>query len=579
MEVLDAPPIPADSSTAAIDASLQMLESRKTEWARLPVAQKTDLLERLKGRIDDAAGRWVTAASRAKGLPEGSPLRGEEWASGPWATVAYLDPLIRTLRHAADGTLGELVEGKTRQRPDGQTIVRVLPDGLYDHLLFSGMSVDVWQQPGVTPETLPETMAVFYDETEPEGKVSLVLGAGNIASIPPLDTLYKLYAEGQVVLLKMNPVNSYLGPVFEEVFQDFVAAGYLRFAYGGVDVGTYLTRHDRIQEIHVTGSAETHDAIVFGTGADGAARKAADDPEIDKRVTSELGGVSPCLVVPGDWSEPDLRYQAENVATQKTHNGGFNCIATQALVLPEGWAQRDAFLSAVRSTLAGLPGRTPYYPGAGDRIDKARTRLDADGGSPTHTAVAEVEPDDEYAFQTEFFSNALAVTDLPGGGADEHPADWLDRAVDYVNDDVVGTLGMTILVHPKTLTAMGDRFWDAVARLRYGTVGVNVWSGVGFLIAQASWGAFPGHDRDDIQSGSGVVHNALLFDRPQKSVVQGPFAPFPRSLLLGETHTAPKPIWFVTNDQAETTARRLTHFAASPSPLKLPGIFAAALRG
>jgi aldehyde dehydrogenase (NAD(P)+) len=71
----------------------------------------------------------------------------------------------------------------------------------------------------------------------------------------------------------------------------------------------------------------------------------------------------------------------------------------------------------------------------------------------------------------------------------------------------------------------------------------------------------------------------LLFARPQKTVVKGPFAPFPRSILLGEKHTSPKPLWFVTNKTAETTARRLVRFAAQPSPLKLPGIFAAALRG
>ena len=579
MDTPDAPPIPADTSRAAMDAALDMLASRKTEWARLPIARKIEMLERLKGRIDEASGRWVTAASRAKGLPPGSPLRGEEWSSGPWATVAYLDPLIRTLRHAADGTLAELVAGKTRQRPDGQTIVRVLPDGVYDHLLFSGMTVDVWQQPGVTPETLPDTLATFYQQADPDGAVALVLGAGNIASIPALDTLYKLFAEGQVVLLKMNPVNSYLGPVFQDAFADFVSAGYLRFAYGGADVGAYLTRHDQVEEIHVTGSAQTHDAIVYGTGDEGAARKRRDEPEITKRVTSELGGVSPCIVVPGDWSEPDLRFQAEHVATQKTHNGGFNCIATQALVLPQDWPQRDAFLDEVTGVLAALPGRDPYYPGATDRVDAARDRLGADGEGHSHTAVAHVDADDAYAFETEFFANALAVTDLPGGGPDEDPADWLDRAVDAANDRFMGTLGITILVHPRTLDRMGERFWDAVARLRYGTIGVNVWSGVGFLIAQAAWGAFPGHERTDIQSGIGTVHNALLFDRPQKSVVQGPFAPFPRSLLLGETHTAPKPIWFATNDQAETVARRLTHFAASPSPLKLPGIFAAALRG
>ena len=584
MEVaLDAPPRPSDSTRDEIDAALGALAARKTEWARLPIPEKVALLDRLRERIDAAAGRWVTAASRAKGLPPGSPLRGEEWSSGPWATVNYLGPLRRTLEHAHAGTLADLVEGKARQRHDGQTTVRVLPDGIYDHLLFSGMTVDVWMEPGVTPTALPQTMATFYDEDEPEGAVALVLGAGNIASIPPLDVLYKLYAEGQVCVLKMNPVNSYLGPVFEEVFAEFVDRGFLRFVYGGADVGEVLTGHDLVDEIHVTGSGRTHDAIVYGGGAEGAARKGRDEPRIAKRVTSELGGVSPVLVVPGDWSEPDLDFQAEHVATQKMHNGGFNCIASQVAVLPRDWPQRDAFVHAVRRVLRELPDRPAYYPGAGDRVDALRAAYPetAERLGPTgaRTLVADVPPDDAYAFTEEVFGGALAVTSLPGGAADEDPGDWLDRAVDFCNDDLAGTLGMTVLVHPRTLRRLGERFWDAVARLRYGTVGVNVWSGVGFLVAQASWGAFPGHTRDDIQSGAGVVHNAYLFSRPQKTVVQGPFAPFPRSLLLGETHTAPKPVWFVTNETAETTNRRLTHFTADPSPLKLPGIFASALRG
>ena len=579
---MTAPPRPADSDPAHLDAALADLRAHATEWARLPVYRKIEMLEGLKPRLQAVAGRWVTAASRAKGLPVDSPLRGEEWSSGPWATVNYVDPLAETLRHVERGTLSELVEGKVRRRPDGQTVVRVVPDGVYDHLLFSGIEVDVWQEPGVTPESLPREMAGFYRERDPEGAVALVLGAGNISSIPPLDVLYKLYAEGQVVMLKLNPVNSYLGPVLEEAFAEFVEAGYLRFAYGGADVGALLTAHDAVDEIHITGSAQTHDAILFGTGPDGAARKAANDPVLDKPMTSELGGVSPCLVVPGDWSEPDLDFQAENVATQKMHNGGFNCIATQVLVLPEAWPQRQAFTDAVRRTLAGLPDRPAYYPGADDRVAQARDaypEAEALGPTGARTLVPDVPPDTEYALSEEFFAPALTVTTLPGGHGDPDAGDWLDRAVDFCNERVAGTLGMTILIHPRTLRHLGDRFWDAVARLRYGTVGVNVWSGVGFLIAQGSWGAFPGHTRDDIQSGAGVVHNALLFDRPQKTVVKGPFAPFPRSLLLGEVHAAPKPIWFVTNDTADTTMQRLTHFTADPSPLKLPAIFASALRG
>ena len=144
----------------------------------------------------------------------------------------------------------------------------------------------------------------------------------------------------------------------------------------------------------------------------------------------------------------------------------------------------------------------------------------------------------------------------------------------------MSTLGATILIHPRTIRQIGrDRLEDILAGLRYGTIGVNIWSGAGFLLAQGTWGAHPGHARDDIQSGTGVVHNSYLFGRPQKTVVYGPFAPFPRSLLLGETHTAPTPLYFVTNETAETTARRVTEFATAPSPAKLPAIVASALRG
>jgi aldehyde dehydrogenase (NAD(P)+) len=573
---------PPDSTPAEIEAALAVLGDRKTEWARLPIPRKIALLDDLRTRTDRVAARWVEAAAHAKGLPEGSPLRGEEWATGPWALLNYLGPLRRTLSAVHEGARETLLAGKVRQRPDGRTLVRVLPDGGYYRLLFSGLTADVWMEPGVTPASLPHAMASFYDVQDPEGAVAAVLGAGNIAAIPALDVLYKLYAEGQVCLLKLNPVNAYLAPIFGEAFGAFIEAGYLRLAVGGADVGHLLTRHRRVDEIHVTGSAATHDAIVYGTGAAGAERKRRDAPEITKRVTSELGGVSPVVVVPGAWSATDLAFQAAHVAAQKMHNGGFNCIATQVLVLPEAWPQRAAFVEAVRAALRDLPDRPAYYPGADARLaalcaayPDAAERL---GPTGARVLVSDVPPGaDEAAFTDEVFGPALAVTALPGGADDV--ADWLDRAVAFCNTRLAGTLGMTLLVHPRTMRRLGDRLWDAVAGLRYGTVGVNVWCGVGFFVAQASWGAFPGHTRADIQSGTGVVHNALLFDRPQKTVLRGPFAPFPRALALGERHLAPTPLWFPTNRTAETTARRLTRFAARPRLRALPGIVASAFRG
>src|SRR5205814_2720761 len=195
----------------------------------------------------------------------------------------------------------------------GQIVVDVFPNSLFDRLLLSGFSAQVWMQPGVTRDNLAEHTASFYRRASPKGQVALVLGAGNIASIAPLDVLYKMFAEGMVCVLKLNPVNDYLGRFFEEIFASLSASGFIGFAYGGADVGAYLVAHDGVDEIHITGDHRTYDAIVFGTGEDGSKRRQHDKPVVGKRVTAELGNVSATIVVPGPWSDADIAYQAEHV--------------------------------------------------------------------------------------------------------------------------------------------------------------------------------------------------------------------------------------------------------------------------
>jgi aldehyde dehydrogenase (NAD(P)+) len=579
------PKSPPETDPATLDRMLAELHARRDAWAAAPIARRLELLDGLRTRAAAVSGRWVAIAAYSKGIPIDSQLRGEEWASGPLSVINYLNRLRRTLEHVAAGTLRELVDGRVRRGPDGRTIVRVIPAVTADRLLLSGFEVDVWMRPGVPPDAVPDRMAGFYRRAHTAGGVALVLGAGNISAIPPLDVLYKLFAEGRVVILKMNPINSSLGAVFEEMFEEFVREGFVRFAYGGAEVGRYLVEHETVEEIHLTGSAATHDAIVFGVGEEGRIRKERDEPRVVKPVTSELGGVGPVVVLPGPWSDEDLAYQAENVASMKMHNAGFNCIAGQVLVLPDEWSGSDPLIHAVRKTLREISDRPAYYPGADERMEAvsaayagAAERL---GPSGSRLLIPHVPHDreEEHAFGAEFFGGALAVTRLPGGGEDEAVADYLDRAVDFCNRRLYGSLGMSILVHPRTAAALGSRLEEALGRLRYGTIGINVWSGAGFLIAEASWGAYPGHSRNDIQSGAGVVHNALLFDEPEKTVVRGPFAPFPRSVKLGERHGSPKPFWFVTHRTAERTARLLTEFAATGSRSRAMEAIFAAYRG
>ena len=170
---------------------------------------------------------------------------------------------------------------------------------------------------------------------------------------------------------------------------------------------------------------------------------------------------------------------------------------------------------------------------------------------------------------------ALAQTYLPG----ENPKDYLLNTIKFCNEKLWGTLGANIIIHPKTIRELGPDLENIIAELKYGSIGVNTWCAMAFLTAECTWGAYPGHTINDIQSGNGVVHNTRLFDSPEKTVVYAPFSPFPRNLLKGELHMFPKPPWFVTNKQAHNVARRFTYFQAKPGPLHLPGLFFDALRG
>ena len=563
--------------TQILDKELAALQSNKERWARLPMVEKNDYLDQTIKRTVKFAEDWAMAGSKAKGLDPNSPLSGEEWIGGPYAFLNWMQYMKKTLQKLNSGK-SSIDNLKISERPNGQTVARVYPNNFFEKLILSNSYIDVWMMEGVTPKNLEDSVALFYKKHNPNGRVSLVLGAGNVSSIVPLDIFYKLYAEGEVVMIKMNPINDYLGPIFEKIFVPFIENGFIKFAYGGGDVGAYLTHHDDVETIHITGSGRTHDVIVFGGGEEGQRRKSKNRPVLNKPITSELGGISPTIVVPGPWSNADFKFQAENIATQKLQNAGHNCIATQVLIMPEEWIGTEKLLDEVEKTITNAESRPAYYPGAEDRQNAARQHpkakvLDSGVG---RTIIYDVDTHlDEPCFTDEYFSPVLTTVSISG----KDPAAFLLEAVKFANEKLDGTLGANIIIHPKTIKVHKAALDSAIADLKYGGIGVNTWCALAFLGAGAAWGAYPGHTLDDIQSGNGVVHNAFLFDKPQKTVATGPFRNFPRSILSGDLHMAPRPPWFVTNKTAHKTAERLTYLIGTGNLLSLPGIFTSALRG
>lgn len=572
---------PADAAMAECEAALRDLAGGRQAWAETPVAARIALLRQVREATFAVAAGWAEEAARRKLIPAGSPLAGEEWLSGPYAVLSACDGLIATFA-GIDGK--HYLDALPRRRlAGGQLALKVMPRTIWDRLLFSGISAEVWMQPGIGEADLPRHAAVAYDRPpgERQGRVALVLGAGNIAAIAPLDCFQKLFCENQVVLLKMNPVNDYLTDWLRAALRPLIDAGALRIVRGDGRVGAWLCEHPLVDEIHITGARATHDAIVWGAGAEGVANRAAGRRRNARPITSELGAVCPTIVVPGPWSKADIRFQAEQIATQKLHNSGFNCVACQVLILPEGWAGNAPLLAELARVMVRAGRRPAYYPGAAARLAGFAAQagpvqaLDRGPDAPACLLADFDRGDAGWQAETEIFAPALSVKYLPA----TEPASYLDAAVAFANDRLYGTLGANLLIHPKTRRQIGARFETALQRLHYGCIAINAWTGLGFLLAAVPWGGFAGATLQDVQSGIGTVHNCLLLEATERAVVEAPWAPFPRSLLSGRPTLLPRPPWFVTNRRQDRTARLLTCFLYRPRWWKLPAIVWSALRG
>ena len=560
-----------DAERARLDAAIDELRTGSALWEQLTLPQRRTLLRRIRAAVVAVAEEWADVASTSKGLEPGHPLRGEEWLSGPYAALVALDAYIETLGALARGA-SPLDGLRIDEAPGDRVRVHVLPTAPIDRLLLSGYTGEVWLQPGVTAAEATRTAGLGQLPGAPAGGVGLVLGAGNVTAIPFLDVLYELLAFNRVALLKVNPTQDDLVPVYERALAPLIGAGLLRIVRGAGDVGAYLTAHAGIDHVHITGSITTFDAIVWGTGEDAAQRRESGVPKLTTPITAELGGVSPIIVVPGEWSDADLRFHAEHIATMRLYNSGHNCIAGQVVLLSADWPQREAFLAALAEAYDAAPARPVWYPGAPARVDDAASahpgaaRL-GDGSR----VLIHAEAADARALQTtEYFAPVLGVVELPGLGQD-----FVDAAVRHANDELAGTLGANVIVDPATQASLGDGFEQAMAELRYGTIAINAWTALGFLTPTCTWGAFPGGTLADAPSGIGIVHNARLLDQVERSVVRGPFRPFPRSAAPGNLGAGgrlsvlPKPPWFVSARTGAAVSEGLTRFRMDGNPLRL----------
>ena len=540
-----------------IDRFITTLRTKSKEFNSISNLQLASMLEETISNIKEVSFFWATICSDNKGTTK-TPAEGEEWLGGPFASVLATQYYIKSLTNDDD-----LKEKKYNSEENSY---KVFPNNFTERITFPFIDAKVIFNKSMSFDDINKYRG-FSKRYDIDPSITLVLGAGNFSSIPYLDVLYHLITRKSVILLKLNPVNEYLKPVFEKVFRNFIERGYIIVTTGNIDESKYMASHPGINHIHLTGSDKTFEDIVYGRELTEKERKSKSLTKINnKPITSELGNVTPIIIHPGKWSTSDIKYQARKIVTAKLNNNGFNCIAAQVVVLPDGWGQTDTLIKFVKHYMSKAKERKAYYPESIERLEK----LEKDKGYERVNALSCVTPHltreikayskfeiDEVWSSTIYFKK-IEYTSVE---------DFANKAIDYCNDELWGNLGVSVIIkdHDRKFNKHITNLY--IEKLNYGTVAVNEWAAIGYIIPQLPWGGFPGNRDNDIQSGQSVVHNSMLFESPLKGVVNTKFR---ISRIID-------PPWFATNKRARRLFKNLTYYQINNTNINFLKLIFAAL--
>jgi len=524
----DTSPPPPDL-THRIDGLCATLAAGAARHATRDAAARGRLALECAARVADAADAWVDAAVAVK--QGGVTARAEEIATGPLVTLRLLLLTARSLARIARGDLPRTARpprlchaaaGRPRGA-DAATLVAVdvMPDReLFDPLIFRGQEAVVrCVNPGGL-EAFDRSWRREAEERPRAGGVAVVLGAGNVTGLAAADAICQIFEHGRAVLLKLHPLHAPLEPVLGTAFRPLVEAGLLGIVVGGAECGRAAVAAPRVTHVHLTGGQAAFDALVWG-GADPRGSGAV--PLLHKPITCELGNVTPWIVVPGRYTRTQLACQADTVAASIVNNTSFNCIATKLVITARGWPQREEFLALVARRLAGQPARPGWYPGAAAAWEAVTgRRVPSDGTLPWVLRTGIDAGRDRDWVAREWFVPVAAETAIE---ADDIEA-FCTRAGGVVHG-LPGSLAASVTI-PATLPPRDRQRADLFAEhLEYGLVAVNGWSALGYSLATAPWGGFPGGTLAAPGSGIGRVHDPLLLPLVHNTIMRSPLAVWP----------------------------------------------------
>ena len=512
-------------------------------WAATTAIERLHFLEAVRENMQRYAEELAASDAAMK-----NGLMGEELYSLPVSLIATIVPMANTISACID-LYESIVHG---HMPEPLEITEVR-DGLYDIRVFPRSSKDKLMNSDRRDFIRVKGEPTQVNPMDKPPGIIAVLGAGNYSS--SLEMAKALFLENKAVVHKPHHLNEATDRVWEKIFEPLVEIGAISFCDS--DPERLLTKDPRLTKIYFTGGTGTAKKIMAGT---------------DTELVSECGGNNPCIVVPGDkpWTEKQLQHQAIQIATISKLNGGAVCGRVQTVVTSEHWPQREAFLEALETALRdGTPAAGTYYPGSDEVLAQFQqhypnaTMVQPEQGKYSNAGFMLIKGVDEdgFAVRNEAFCQIIDEVPLD---VEAEPEAFLQRAVAFCNEKLLGTLGCCILVDDHTLEAHREAVEDAVTELDYGGIAVNTMPPFIFLSPYLTWGG--NEEGKEFVSGHGNFGNLLCYENVEKSIIYANFM-------------SPGHMLNTNKEVFDKLAANMARFSMAPTWMNMTKLMAGAVAG
>ena len=162
-------------SKLEIDRNISKLRLNAKEFATISNEEMAVLFQKVIDNIKTTSYYWISIASENKGYTK-KQSQGEDWVSGPFSTIFAIEYYIKYLN--GESELNE------RNFNTSDNSYHVFPNNFIEKLTFPFVNAKVLFNKNLDFNTISTYRGFANRYKSKTPKITLVLGAGNVSSIP-----------------------------------------------------------------------------------------------------------------------------------------------------------------------------------------------------------------------------------------------------------------------------------------------------------------------------------------------------------------------------------------------------------